>query len=143
MKWSTRSGVHVDRAACAWLIRRFLDQSAEFSFVEDPDEITEGSTPFDIRGVELSHHHGRCSFEVFLQTYDLHDPVLWELAKIIHEADLFDETFDVPEARGLDAICRGLSLVAEDHHVLEITALIFDGLYEFRRRSLISGKDPS
>lgn len=143
MKWSTRSGVHVDRAACAWLIRRFLDQSAEFSFVEDPDEISEGSIPFDIRGAELSHHHGRCSFEVFLQTYDLDDPVLWELAKIIHEADLFDESFDVPEARGLDVICRGLSLVAEDHHVLEITALIFDGLYEFRRRSLISGKDPS
>lgn len=143
MKWSTRSGVHVDRAACAWLIRRFLDQNAEFYFVKDPDEISEESIPFDMRGAELSHHHGMCSFEVFLQTYGLDDPVLWELAKIVHEADLFDDSFDVPEARGLDVVCRGLSLIADDQRVLETTSHIFDGLYEFRRRSLILGKDPS
>lgn len=143
MKWCTRSGVHVDRAACSWLIRRFLDKDAEFYFVDDPDEISSESTPFDIRGVALSHHHGKCSFEVFLETYSLDDPILWEIAKIIHEADLFDESFDVPEAQGLDVICRGLSLVMDDKRVLETTSLIFDGLYEFRRRAIILGKDPS
>ena len=80
-------------------------------FVDDPDEVPADATPFDIRGVELSHHAGECSFETFLRRYELEDPVLWEIAKIVHEADLADERHDAPEAPGLDVLLRGLSMV--------------------------------
>ena len=71
MRWATRRHCHVDRAACAWLIRRFVDPDAEFVFVDDPDEVPADATPFDIRGAELSHHGGECSFEAFLRRFDL------------------------------------------------------------------------
>lgn len=143
MRWATRAGCHVDRAACAWLIRRLLDPDAEFVFVDDPDEVPEGATPFDIRGAELSHHGGDCSFETMLHRYELDDPVLWDLARIVHEADLADERFDAPEAPGLDVICRGLTMVRGDDDVLAITDPLFDSLYEYRRRALLLGKDPA
>jgi hypothetical protein len=143
MRWATRSGVHVDRAACAWLIRRSIDPEAEFVFVDDPSEVPSDATPFDMRGVDLSHHGGDCTFETMLRRYDLDDPALWDLARIVHEADLDDERFDAPEADGLDAICRGLSMVRDDAEVLLITAAAFDGLYEHRRRALLLGRDPA
>ena len=143
MKWATRNGVHVDRAACAWLIQRFIDQSAEFCFVDDIDEIHEDATPFDLRGVELSHHGADCTFETVLKHFDLDDPVLWDVARIVHEADLADELFDAPEGPGLDVICRGLSMVLGDSEVLAITRPLFDGLYEYRHRALMLGRSPS
>lgn len=133
MKWATRAHCHVDRAACAWLIRRFVDTEAEFVFVDDPDQVPPDATPFDIRGVDLSHHDGNCSFETFLERYELEDGALSDLARIVHEADLNDDRFDAPEAAGLDAIVRGLSAVLDDERLLEITGAIFDGLYELRR----------
>jgi hypothetical protein len=143
MRWATRRNCHIDRAACAWLIRRFLDREAEFVFVDDPDEIPPGATPFDIRGVELSHHGGDCSFETFLRRYELDDPVLWDIARIVHEADVDDGRYDVAEARGFDVALRGLSMVVDDPHLLELTGPLFDGLYEFRRRALLLGKEPA
>ena len=144
MKWATRAGCHIDRAACAWLIRRFVDREAEFVFVDDPDEIPPGATPFDIRGAELSHHGGDCSFETFLKRYDLKDPVLWEIAKIVHEADLADDRFDAPEAPGMDVLLRGLSMVVEDDaQLLRLTEPLFDGLYEYKRRATLTGRLPS
>jgi hypothetical protein len=110
MRWATRAGVHIDRAACAWLIRRFIDPEAKFVFVADPDEVPAEATPFDMRGAELSHHQGDCSFEQILRRYHLEDPVLWDLARIVHEADLADERYDAPEAPGLDVLLRGLSM---------------------------------
>ena len=74
MRWATRAGVHIDRAACAWLIRQYVDRDAEFVFVTDPDEVPADATPFDMRGVALSHHHGDCTFETILRRYDLTDP---------------------------------------------------------------------
>ena len=136
MKWATRANIHIDRAACAWLIQRQIDPDAEFVFLADPTQIPADATPFDLRGVELSHHNGDCSFETFLRSYALDDPVLWELARIVHEADLADERYDAPEAAGLDAAIRGLSLVLDDGRLLELTAPVFDGLYELRRRQL-------
>jgi hypothetical protein len=133
----------VDRAACAWLIRRFIDADAEFVFVDDPDEVPDGATPFDIRGADLSHHGGDCSFETMLHRYALDDPVLWDLARIVHEADLADDRFDAPEAPGLDVVCRGLTMVRGDDDVRAITGPIFDSLYEYRRRALLLGKDPA
>jgi len=143
MKWATRTGCHVDRAACAWLIRRFVDPAAVFVFVGDPDEVPADATAFDMPGAELSHHGGDCSFETVLARFELDDPVLWDIAKIVHEADLEDERFDAPEARGLDVLCRGLSMILEDETMLSAARPLFDGLYEYRRRALLAGRDPS
>jgi hypothetical protein len=107
VRWATRAGVHIDRAACAWLLRRFIDPQAEFLFVTDPDEVPADATAFDMRGAELSHHGGDCSFETILRRYQLDDPVLWDLARMVHEADLADDRYDAPEAPGLDVVLRG------------------------------------
>jgi hypothetical protein len=143
MRWATRTGCHVDRAACAWLLRRFVDPAAEFVFVDDPADVPAGATPFDMRGAELSHHGGDCSFETMLHHFGIEDPVLWDLARIVHEADLADDRFDSPEAAGLDVVCRGLSMVHGDDELLAIAAEVFNGLYEFRRRALLLGREPS
>jgi hypothetical protein len=143
MRWTTRTGIHVDRTACAWLIRRFVDPEAEFIFVDDPAEIPEDATPFDMRGVELGHRGGECSFEAVLRRYEFDDAALWDIAKIVHEADLEDERYDAPVARGLDVLIRGLSMVRSDTDMLELTGPLFDGLYEFRSRATQLGRDPS
>lgn len=137
MRWATRAGCHVDRAACAWLLRRFVDPEADFVFVEDPADVPPDATPFDMRGVELTHHGDDCTFETMLRHFELTDPVLWDLSQLVHEADIADDRFDEPAAPGLDAICRAVSLVAPDERVLEVTAVMFDGLYELRRRRLL------
>jgi len=142
VRWATRAGCHVDRCACAWLIRRFIDGDAEFVFVDDPDDVPVDATPFDMRGVELGHHDGGCSFETMLRRFDLDDPALWDVARIVHEADIGDDRFDAPEAPGLDVICRGLSMVRSDDEVLAVTGPVFDGLYEYRQRALLLGHDP-
>ena len=141
MKWATRPGCHVDRAACAWLLRRFVDADAVFLFCEDPDDVPAGATPFDMRGVDLSHHDGDCTFETILRRYALDDPVLWDLAQLVHEADIADDRYDEPAAPGLDAICRGLTLVLDDAATIEVTRSVFDGLYEHRRQ-LLRGDHP-
>jgi hypothetical protein len=143
VRWATRAGVHIDRAACAWLVRRFIDPQAEFVFVSDPDEVPDDATAFDMRGVELSHHGGDCSFETILRRYELQDPVLWDLARMVHEADLADDRYDAPEAPGLDVVLRGLSMIASDQEVIALAGRLFDGLYEHRRRALLLGKEPS
>ena len=144
MKWVTRSHLHIDRTACAWLIRRAVDPEAEFIFVEELDDIPPDATPFDVLGAELSHHGGDCSFETILRRYELTDPVLWELAKVVHEADLADERYDAPAAVGLDVLIRGLTLTSEsNHNTLAITDQLFDGLYEHTRRGLITGRPPA
>lgn len=143
MKWATRAGCHVDRAACAWLIRRHVDPDPTFVFVTDPTEVPDDATPFDMRGVELGHHQGDCTFETILRRYHLDDPVLWDIARIVHEADLDDERYDAPEAPGLDVICRGLSMTLDDPTLLQVTDHIFDGLYQHRRRALLLGRDPA
>ena len=143
MRWATRPGVHIDRAACAWLINRLLDPDAEFVFVADVAEIPPGATPFDMPGVELSHHGGDCTFETLLRRNDLTDPVLWRLGELVHEADVDDGRFDAPEAAGFDVALRGLSMVAPDDRVLELTGPLFDGAYEFFRRQMLLGREPT
>jgi hypothetical protein len=143
VRWATRAGCHVDRAACAWLIRRWIDPDAEFIFVEDPGDVPGDATPFDMRGVQLGHHGGDCTFETMLRHFGLDDPVLWDVARIVHEADLDDERFDAPEAPGLDVIVRGLSMVHDDDRVIAVSVNVFEGLYEHRRRALLLGREPS
>ena len=143
MRWATRAGVHIDRAACAWLIGRHVDRQAVFVFVTDPAEVPDDATAFDMRGVDLGHHGQDCTFETILRRYDLTDPVLWKLAAIVHEADLDDERYDAPEAPGLDVVLRGLSMVCDDDQVLQLTGPIFDGLYEYHRRATLLGREPA
>jgi len=140
--------MHIDRAACAWLILRYIDAEAEFVFVTDPARIPADARAFDVRGADLSHHaqaggEEDCTFETILRRFDLSDPVLWRLAETVHEADLDDERFDVPEARGVDMVLRGLSMVCDDDRMLELTGPVFDGLYEYHRRALLSGREPA
>ena len=148
MRWATRSGVHIDRAACAWLIRRFIDPQAQFVFVADPARTPGDATGFDMRGLDLSHHTGPdgavdCSFETILRRHDLADPVLWRIAEIVHEADVDDERYDAPEAPGLDVILRGMSMTCDDQRIIELTGPIFDGLYEYHRRAMLLGREPA
>lgn len=141
MRWATRAGVHIDRAACAWLIRRQLDSEAEFVFVDDPDEVPADATPFDMRGVDLGHHGADCTFETILRRHDVADPVLWRIAAIVHEADLEDERYDAPEAAGFDLILRALSVAYDDEVVLSLTGPIFDAVYEHLRRTVLNGEE--
>jgi hypothetical protein len=131
MLWITRPHPHIDRTACAWLIRHFVDRDAVFAFAPDAEAAAAlGGTPFDMRGVELGHHEGRCSFETILARYQLTDPALHEIAAMVHDADLDDDRFRSPEAPGLDAIIRGLGLVTpDDHELLRLTDRVYDGLY--------------
>jgi hypothetical protein len=143
MKWATRERIHIDRAACAWLISRHIDDRAEFVFVADPADVPADATAFDILGAELSHHAGDCSFETILRRYDLDDPVLWQIAAIVHEADLDDQRYDAPEAAGMDMILRGLSMTRGDAEIVRLTGPLFDGVYEYCRRALLLGREPS
>lgn len=145
MKWATRPGVHVDRAACAWLIRRFIDPDPEFIFCADPAVIPADATPFDMRGAVLGHHHGNCSFETALTSFDLSaDPALEEIGHLVHEADLAEDRYDAPAAPGLDVLIRGLTLTSNsDDDTLAITDRLFDGLYEHTRRQLMTGRPPA
>ncbi len=143
MKWVTREHVHVDRVACPWLIKNFVDPDAEFIFAP-PDEVMnvaqrEGAIPFDVRGqAELDHHQGRCSFESIIKKYDLTDPALHELAKIVHAADIAADRGTAPEAAGLEAIARGFGLLgyADDHEILEKQFPVYDALYAYCKAKL-------
>jgi hypothetical protein len=140
--WATRAGVHIDRAASAWLIVQFLDSDAEFVFVADPADVAVDATPFDMRGAVFGHHSGECTFETLLRRHDIADPVLWRIARIVHVADLDNERFDASEAPGLDAVLRGLSLTGDDERTLAITRPMFDGLYQLFHRSMLLGREP-
>jgi len=144
MKWVTRSHVHVDRVACPWLIRRFVDNQAEFLFVPASQVrrvATEtGATPFDAQDVELGHHESRCSFESIVLKYDLKDPALQRLAKIVHSADVTTDIDKDPIARGLEAIAVGYSLrYPDDEENLEYQFEVYDALYAWCRLQVAKG----
>jgi hypothetical protein len=131
MKWVTWEQVGVDRMACAWLIKKYIDPEAEFLFVPvGLKPLPEGVEPFDIPGVRLSHHRGHCTFYTMLQEYDLKDRVLHRIARIVDEADVVQEVSLEPVASGLDLICRGIRLTSpDDQTALERGRLIYDALY--------------
>jgi len=138
MKWVTRSHVHVDRVACPWLIRRFIDSASEFLFVPKSEigKVVEetGAIPFDAPGVELGHHNGRCSFESIILKYELKDQALLRLAKIVHAADVAADIDTDPIARGLEAIAVGYSLrYPDDEENLARQFEVYDALYAWCR----------
>jgi hypothetical protein len=139
MKWITRSHVHVDRVACPWLISRFIDNEAEFLFVP-PSQVKTvaaqaGAIAFDAMGLtELDHHEGRCSFESIILKYELKDPALLRMAKIVHSADVAPDIDKDPIARGLEAIAVGYSLrFPDDEENLAHQFEVYDSLYAWCR----------
>lgn len=132
MKWVTRERVGIDRMACAWLIRRFIDAEAEFLFVPTGQtDLPAEAEPFDMPGVRLSHRQGHCTFHTMLREYDLKDdPVLKQIAQIVDEADVVHEVNIEPAAPGLDLICRGLRRISpDDLTALQHGYLIYEALY--------------
>ena len=128
----------MDRTACVWLIRRFVDPEAAFAFFSDPSEAPDGAEVFDVVGARLSHRGEDCSFETFLKEYRLGDPVLQEIAEIVHDADLMDEKYGRPESEGLDAIVRGMQLALPDDQTLtHHTDVLYDGLYAYLSREVL------
>ena len=144
MKWVTREFVHVDRTACPWLIKKFIDPQAEFFFVstEKIEEVakTHGATPFDAPGVKLGHRAGKCSFETIIEEYELEDPVLHEVAKIVHSADTRDTEL-APEGIGLSAIMTGARFnVKDDFEAVEKAAYVYEALYSYCKLKLLREK---
>jgi len=146
MKWVTRKNASVDRIACPWLIRRFVDTDAEFLFVPADDVKAvaerEPAVPFDVQGVELGHVDGRCSFESIMVKYKLADPALARLAQIIHGADVAADINCVPEAAGLKAIAQGFALVHQDrdHEKIRLETPLYDALYVWCQQQAEQGR---
>lgn len=131
MKWVTWENIGVDRMACAWLIRRWIDPNAEFTFISFGGRPkSEDGEPFDIPGERYSHHGGHCTFYSLLQENKIKDPILARIAQIVDEADEVQEVTVEPAALGLDLICRGLRQISQDDfEAMERGGLIYDALY--------------
>ena len=147
MKWITREKVKVDRVACPWLIRKFVDQDAEFHFVPADKVLEEaehlGATPFDVKGVELGHHGKECSFDAVLRKYDLAgDSALVLLAKIVNGADTDNSLWNQPESIGLKAVAEGFRHLgyADDHALNAAEWIVYDALYAYCKEMIRRGK---
>ena len=147
MKWITRERVKVDRVACPWLIKKFIDPEAEFLFVP-PDEVMaaakrENAIPYDVKDVELGHHGKQCSFDAIVKKYNLgRDPAMVLLAKIVNGADTDNELWRQPEGPGLEAIAEGfrhLSLKT-DHEIIAAESVVYDALYAYCQEMVRRGK---
>ncbi|MCB2229842.1 chromate resistance protein [bacterium] len=150
MKWITRSKVKVDRVACPWLIRNFVDKNAEFIFVSADQVMTvakqQDAIPFDVPGVALGHHGRECSFEAILKQYQLtDDPALVLLGKIVNGADTDNSLWHQPEGPGLNAIAEGFRHLGykDDHEINAAEWIVYDALFaycqEMIRRSKPNG----
>lgn len=131
MKWVTWENVAVDRMACAWLIRRLIDPKAEFLFIPSGQKsLPKNSEPFDIPGARLSHRRGHSTFHTMLREYELKDPLLQRIARMVDEADVVQEVTVEPVAPGLDFVCRGLRAISvDDQQAIERGMLIYEALY--------------
>lgn len=145
MKWITREHVKVDRVACPWLIRKFVDPQAEFLFVPR-EQVLEtaqrlGAIPYDVADVELGHHGTGCSFDAIIAKYNLTDPALLLLAQIVNGADATLATYNRPEAPGLKAIAEGFRHMgfADDHEIIAREAIVYDALYAYCQQLLALG----
>ncbi|HSL43276.1 MAG TPA: chromate resistance protein ChrB domain-containing protein [Anaerolineales bacterium] len=146
MKWVTWKDIGVDRMACIWLIRRWIDPAAEFSFLPVGEKpLPEHGEPFDIPGARYSHHGGHCTFYALLNEQKLQDPVLKRIAQMVDEADEVQEVTVEPAGLGLDLICRGLRQISkDDFEASERGSLIYDALYaQLKSEFTPSGIDAS
>lgn len=142
MKWITRLDIKVDRVACPWLIRRFVDPSAKFLFVTEDKLLQtareQEAIPFDatrLPEVKLNHRGERCTFEAIIEDYHLADPALERLGQIVRGADVQGQEHVAPESRGLRAIAEGFALLGiSDEERLARAFPVYDALYEYARR---------
>jgi hypothetical protein len=137
MKWITREKARVDRIACPWLITRFIDRHPTFLFVPDDQVLAtaarEEATPYDVPNVELGHHGERCSFDAFVDKYELADRALEALAEIVRGADT-EARHLTPESAGLYAAASGFRLIAkDDHDNMALQFPMYDALYAYGR----------
>ena len=144
MKWVTRERARVDRIACPWLITRFVDKEPMFLFVPASDVQAvakrEAAIPYDVPGVQLGHHGDQCSFDAFLDKYELEDPALRELALIVRGADT-DARGLTPESAGLYAVATGFQAIArDDFDNMKKQFPVYDALYDYCRARLSSPK---
>lgn len=142
MRWITRRNIHVDRTSCPWLIRKYIDPEAEFTFVpSDTDPTTLDGHTFDMRGAEYGHEEGRCTFQEMLYRHGLdNDSALVEMGKIIRDADVPPSRTRKPEGAGLDALIRGFQLsVPDDYEKLRLTAPLYDALYAYCQAKVAAG----
>jgi hypothetical protein len=147
MKWVTRERVKVDRVACRWLIRKFIDPNAEFLFVPT-DRVMEvakheRAIPFDVPGVEFGHHGKECSFDALVKKHELdHDPAIVLLAKIVNGADTENSLWNQPESAGLNTIAEGFRHLGykNDHEILAAEFIVYDALYAYCRETVRRGK---
>jgi hypothetical protein len=143
MKWITRKNIKVDRVACPWLIRRFVDPQAEFLFVEESELLAstarEGATPFDapkLAEVKLNHRGPRCSFEAIIEDYRLQAPGLDRLGLIVRAADVKGQEQVAPEGIGLRAVAQGFAAIGlTDEERLVRQFPVYDALYEYARQA--------
>ena len=146
MKWVTRARVKVDRVACPWLIKKFVDRDAEFHFVPSEQVMSEaerlGAIPYDVKDVELGHHGKECSFEAILKKYKLTDPALVFLGKIVNAADTDNTLWNQSEGAGLKAIAEGFRLLGykDDHEINAAEWIVYDALYAYCREMIKQGK---
>src|SRR5256886_9086196 len=147
MKWITREHGKVERVACPWLIRKFVDRDAEFIFVPADKVMDEArrldAIPYDVKDVELGHHGKECSFEAILKKYDLtRDPALVLLGKIVNGADTDNTLYRQPEGPGLEAIAEGFRhLGYKDDHALNAAEwIVYDALYAYCQEMVQQGK---
>lgn len=140
--WITRKGVFVDRMACAWLVRRFIDPEARFGFVGTHSHQAEaGQVTYDMEGADFGHEGDRCSFEVLAHRFVADDPAVGILAEIIHDLDLRDGRYSRPEAAGLMGVLAGIAArEARDPDRLARSGEVLDGLYEHLRRGAVPGR---
>ncbi len=146
MKWITRERVKVDRVACPWLIRKFIDKEAEFYFVPSDKVMKEaerlGAIPFDFPGIELGHHGKECSFDAFIRKYNLSgDPALAFLAKIVNGADTDNTLYNQPEGPGLKAVAEGFRHLGlrDDHEINAAEWIVYDALYAYCKERVNQG----
>ncbi len=148
MKWVTRSGVKVDRVACPWLIRKFVDPEPEFLFVPADQVLAvaerERAIPFDAKGAELTHHGRECTFEALCRKYRLweKDPALVLLARIVNGADTDNSLWNQPESWGLKAIAEGYRHLGlpDDHAIHAAESIVYDALYAYCRDCVAKGQ---
>ena len=141
VKWVTRERPKTDRIACPWLIRNFIDPDAEFLYVPADDVLgvaeREGALSYDAPGARYTHRDGLCSFEVLVEEYEIDDPAIALLARIVHGADIAEDRDATPQSRGLVAIAEGFPLLGvDDHRQLELSLPVYDALYAWCRNEL-------
>jgi hypothetical protein len=134
--WVTRPRPGVDRMASAWLIRRFIDPQARFSFAADRAAVPGDALPFDMFGVEFTHHGDDCTFETLCKAFKLHGTAMTRVGELVHDIDLKDAKFGAPDAATISAMIDGLQLThADDHDLLEHGIAMFESLYRSFERS--------